>query len=298
MCLVDDGLCKYMTSPYQTYSDEELLNQIRLVAEDVGRTPSCEDFDNHPDTCGKDTVINRFGSWNEPIEKAGLTPRKSGHARDKYTKDEFGNQLHSFVKNNEKVPTQTEWDNDPETCASSIIYDRFGSWGDFVNEHGYTSRRSTYEYDIKEVVEHVLLLTDVLGRTPSQKEFNECPHVCSTTTVVNHFGSWSTALEELDLKPHQPNPSSKYGYIKSEKTVAYARGESNTEEKGDDEYSCPYTKDEIATEVIAVAQEVGEPLKFKDFCVFETRASEKDVRSVFESWQSVVDYCRIEYDTR
>src|SRR5437667_10619066 len=52
------------------YSDEYLLSCIVSLAEKLGRTPAKRDLKSPTDR----TFRNRFGSWNNAIEAAGLTP--------------------------------------------------------------------------------------------------------------------------------------------------------------------------------------------------------------------------------
>lgn len=63
----------------QEYSDEELLDEIRRVADvaDAEEAPSIPEFNKHSDIADS-TVHRRFGSWNAGVEQAGFEPRQIG----------------------------------------------------------------------------------------------------------------------------------------------------------------------------------------------------------------------------
>lgn len=51
--------------------DSEFLDELRRLSDELGRTPKSEDMDKHG-RFGIKTYHNRFGSWNNALEKAGL----------------------------------------------------------------------------------------------------------------------------------------------------------------------------------------------------------------------------------
>lgn len=53
-------------------TNDDLLAEIRSVAGELGKSPTCEEFTNHS-TCNDATVMNRFGSWEAALVEAGLT---------------------------------------------------------------------------------------------------------------------------------------------------------------------------------------------------------------------------------
>lgn len=55
-----------------TYTDEELLNSIRLFVEKYERVPQIRDFEKSSFP-NRETIKDRFGSWNKAIELAGFT---------------------------------------------------------------------------------------------------------------------------------------------------------------------------------------------------------------------------------
>lgn len=57
------------------YSEEELLDEIRRLADDVGRSPprkrDMDEYGNHASR----TYTYRFGSWSDAVREAGFEPR-------------------------------------------------------------------------------------------------------------------------------------------------------------------------------------------------------------------------------
>lgn len=77
-----------MIRTYQ-YTDKELLNNLRLIATDLGRAPSRAEYSIHPlRICNIATICIHFGSMHNACRKAGIkqTVRALGHAKTNRTK--------------------------------------------------------------------------------------------------------------------------------------------------------------------------------------------------------------------
>lgn len=86
-----DVTLRMRSQPAKTMSDENVLDEIRAVARQVGRQGiTVEDF-NAYSRIGARTVRRRFGSWRGGLLRAGLNPVKHGR---RYTDEEcFENLL-------------------------------------------------------------------------------------------------------------------------------------------------------------------------------------------------------------
>lgn len=70
--LDDEGAdLEALRNPQQTYSDEELLEQMNAVAERFGACTT-ELFDDDEQVAAVQTVVDRFGSWAAAKEQVGL----------------------------------------------------------------------------------------------------------------------------------------------------------------------------------------------------------------------------------
>jgi hypothetical protein len=59
------------------YTDEELLEEVRRLAEEMGRAPPLKrDMNDHGKYAPR-TLQLRFGSWSEAVAEAGFEPRKA-----------------------------------------------------------------------------------------------------------------------------------------------------------------------------------------------------------------------------
>lgn len=58
-------------NPRRQIPTEELIESIRRAAAALGRPPTAREFGDGSEY-GHQTAINRFGSWNEALEAAGV----------------------------------------------------------------------------------------------------------------------------------------------------------------------------------------------------------------------------------
>ena len=71
------ALADFQAGIRERYSDEEILEQLRAVAERLGRSPTMNEFADDPGRrVHPQTVIEHFGSWNKAKRAAGLVPRR------------------------------------------------------------------------------------------------------------------------------------------------------------------------------------------------------------------------------
>jgi len=52
-------------------SNQELLDDLHRLAEQLGDTPTLKEYREHGEY-GAQTLYDRFGSWNEALEAAGI----------------------------------------------------------------------------------------------------------------------------------------------------------------------------------------------------------------------------------
>jgi hypothetical protein len=55
-----------------TYSDEELLTTLRELLVELGERPTVSDLRDRDDAPSARTYYDRFGSWTDALEAAGL----------------------------------------------------------------------------------------------------------------------------------------------------------------------------------------------------------------------------------
>ncbi len=69
---------RYCRTP--DYTDEQLLQALRDLAAELGRTPTGREMQDRRDLPSPRTCQIRFGSWNAALEAAGLEPNRRQHS--------------------------------------------------------------------------------------------------------------------------------------------------------------------------------------------------------------------------
>ena len=115
------------------YSDEEILEQLRACARDLGRSPTMREFDEHASTSvHSQTVIGRFGTWNRAKREAGLMPRRFA------TRDELLQALRELGSRIGRTPTSRDIDEHRGIVPSKSLYwHTFGSLTNALREAGF-----------------------------------------------------------------------------------------------------------------------------------------------------------------
>ena len=90
---------------------DQLIDQIRIVAERLGKTPSKSDFIYETGTQRYVHLIYKtFGSWSNALKIAKLAPveqRLTGHRN--YSDEELIEYMQIFTQENNKIPTATDF---------------------------------------------------------------------------------------------------------------------------------------------------------------------------------------------
>lgn len=174
------------------YSDEELLEDIRAVANVVERSPSLQDYRDHGEIAAT-TVIRRFDSWQDAVARAGFEPHD---AQAKIPEADLLAELQRLADEHGSRPT-VETMNDHGKYWTSTYKRRFGSWSAALAEAGFDPADARRETRIskEELLAELQRLADELGEPPTFEDMTERGAYASRT-YVDRFGSWSVALEE------------------------------------------------------------------------------------------------------
>jgi len=180
------------------YSDQDLIEALKALAEFLGRTPRTRDANGHPDVPTAATYIKRFGSWQEALEAADIPPH-SGR-KNVYDRGTLLSHLQELAESLGRRPTTDDlratdgpW---PETYRR-----RFGNWRQALQEAGLELEDRFEQYDRDELLDILRELAEELGHTPSIAELWEREDLPAPTTYKYRFGRWSVALREAGLPP-------------------------------------------------------------------------------------------------
>jgi hypothetical protein len=190
-----------LTNLKQKFSDEDLINDLRAVAYNLGKKSL-----KMRDYCRKNgakynlkTAIKRFGNWDSTLKKAGLEGEKSLKGMEygeKSIKDEV--LLADILKvakelSNSKITIRDYEKHGKFTAAT--MHARFGSWNKAKQKVNLET--IGHEFTNEELFENILDLWTLLGRQPKYGEVVSPNSKVNGSTYARRFGSWRSALESF-----------------------------------------------------------------------------------------------------
>lgn len=175
---------------YTVYSDEELLDNLRQFADDIGRSPTQDDMTSdgpHSHT----TYLERFGTWNEAVRAAGLEPFKEHTIPREALLDE----IHRLYEKLGEPPTESEIQ---ELGKWSVVPFRreFGRFSKAIEAAGYEPT-PVIQYTDEEVLEELRRLKNEYGKVTTSLIKEQA--VYSIRTFYNHFDSIQDAKNQAGV---------------------------------------------------------------------------------------------------
>ncbi len=111
---------------------EDLLAELRQLADESGTPPTFQEVQTESEYSGA-TYLNRFESWNDALEAAGLEPRRS--RRDGLSRRELVRELRNLAASLGRRPRRKDME-ERGPFAGMTYYNRFGSWTDALDAAG------------------------------------------------------------------------------------------------------------------------------------------------------------------
>lgn len=195
-------------------SDDALIADIRRAAKRMrGKLLTLRQYA-QLGKYAKNTVINRFGSWNDALKTAGLESAKPHAKRSRRTL--MLEDLKRAAKHlGKQTISQTEY-NIRGKFTSNMVTREFGTWESAVHSAGLKSARSPIPArDLLEEIKRVWIIT---GRQPRRTDFKK-HSVYSSSTYIKRFGTWLRAIAAFlryiqtgivnDGITHKPKPQAK-----------------------------------------------------------------------------------------
>lgn len=182
-----------------TYSDEELLDDIRAVAGVVERAPSIQDYRDHGEYAAT-TITRRFESWQDAVARAGFEPHP---AESKIPDEELVTELRQLAEEHGERPTVDLMNSEGQYWVSTYRR-RFGSWTKALTEAGFEPRadRTADRISEADLLAELERMANVRDAAPTFKEM-ESDGAYSPRTYVDRFGSWNKALEAAGFEPRR-----------------------------------------------------------------------------------------------
>jgi len=189
-----------MSQSQKQYTDEELLASLQEVA-DGDRAPTQREF-NERDGATARTLQNRFGSYNNAVEAAGLDTNSRGSGVD-YTDEELLSHLEELAVDG-VAPTYEELETADGPCRTTYVQ-RFGSYRDAIDaaELDFVDRRGgcEREYTDDELLSWIEAFYAEFGVVPRSSDFIGDGPTPSLSTYEKRFGSWCAALRKAEFEP-------------------------------------------------------------------------------------------------
>jgi hypothetical protein len=188
------ALAEFRAGIRKRYTDEEIIEQLRTCARDLGRSPTMREFEAHEGTTvHPQTVIERFGSWNRAKREAGLVPRRFA------TKAELLGCLRDLGQRIGRVPTSKDIDEHRGLVPSKSLYwHTFGSLTEALREAGFDVPVGAER--LERAIAQGVDLARALGRLPSFADWGDArrknPTLMTEWQVYRMFeaqrGAWAT----------------------------------------------------------------------------------------------------------
>jgi len=132
-------------------SDQEILDDIKRIHDELGRTPEAKEFNELSNTVSSKTVINKFGTWNNALNTIKLPLNKI----QKVSKEEVKQSLQNWYdKNNQDARCLEYWtlrkargrDEFPYSTNTILRKSDQPSWESAMREYGFEDYETVNQF--------------------------------------------------------------------------------------------------------------------------------------------------------
>jgi hypothetical protein len=177
-----------------TNSENQLLKELRILADELNKTPTIRDVRKRSDHSPQ-VYLDQFGSWNDAIKAAGLEPNQE----HRLSKESLLAEIERLADETERPPTVQDLE-DEGKYSRQAYRNHFGSWNNALEAAGFKSRSSTTKISTEELLAEIQRVADELGHPPSQSDIQEIG-TYAPTQYYRRFKSWDDVLEAAGLEP-------------------------------------------------------------------------------------------------
>ena len=188
------------------YSKEEILELLKLKAEEIGNTPTHDSVNNDPQMPNAYNIAKVFGSFNEALKQAGLKPNLQTKRR--FSRDEILESLKQKAAETRQMPTYKMLDEDEEMPSPYQVCKTFGSFANAFVEAGLleehkkpTQKRKSFTNE--EIIASLKALAEEKGKTPTSMDLKQYPDLPRCGQIRRKFGSFNNALAAAGLNPRR-----------------------------------------------------------------------------------------------
>ena len=220
----DDSGMRFELDRLVAYDTQSLLTEVRRVAVLLpDGVISRRDFD----ALGRvntSTLIRKFGSWKEVLDRAGLGDRYGGRSVSDKMLDQRARSLtaEDVIAELQRVArvqgtstiTRTDVRRQSDLLGDRVIDNRFGSWRAAVEAAGLDLSPMGRRWTDDDYFENLLEVWTHHGRSPTYGEMNQPPSRITKGAYASKFGTWGKAkaafVERVnsDIERSRPDHSS------------------------------------------------------------------------------------------
>lgn len=171
------------------YNDEQLLEDIRRLAGELGHPPTLQEYREQGEY-GATTLYERFGSYRDALRKAGFEAREP---QTEVSEEELLEELHRLTEELGERPTADQMDQQGEYWVSTY-QSHFESWAQAVEEAGYETPHPSRRVSKEALLEDLERVAEEIGGRPTLRDVEEHGEY-GPMTYIRRFGSWNEALE-------------------------------------------------------------------------------------------------------
>lgn len=192
---IDEDL-QSQTGRSKQYSDEDVLRHLRECADRNNGKCTVALLREEDDLVSSSVAIDRFGSWAEAKQAAGLkNDRKSNFRPREYDDADYLEFIRECQRKHGKA-TQRQFDDDDEFPSAAAVRKRFGSWSKAKEQAGIAQQTLSYTDD--ELLE-ALRTCERRHDSVTARTFAADDDFPSPETLQRRFGSWTEAKKRAGV---------------------------------------------------------------------------------------------------
>lgn len=184
--------------------EEDLKNDLLRIIKLIDKTPGATEYDKYSKYC-TNLIRSKYKTYNDFLDKMNVYSTKEG--KSVRIKDDFLlNELKRFVKEFNKVPVQSDFENLKNYPSRKTFANHFGSFNNALKLAGLEPTTKSIE-DYKRfnesaetksmLIKWIQNKADELGRTPTCKDIEK--EEFNRGTFRRIFGTYNKALIEAGL---------------------------------------------------------------------------------------------------
>jgi len=184
---------KFELTTLESYSDENLLAELRRVAAELNGSRLTHEKFNELSRVHSTTIRYRFGTWKNALDLAGISESLAPR-RKPLTREAVIASLHAYAAEFPETPVTQEEIARRLGVERSSITRKFGKWPDLLSEVGLGSVPLGRRYTDEECYENIVVLWTHYGRQPNFAELKRPPSTVGSKAYILRWGGWRAAL--------------------------------------------------------------------------------------------------------